>query len=93
MPASNIASSLAFNSTLAPACWAPGRRNPSGPDVTVETLRLLIHRDGTCLVDAVNLAGATCTQAMRQIMQVLAGTVTGERFKPEAQRLPPRTER
>ena len=52
-------------------------------------VRMIIRQDGSCAVDAVNFTDATCTQATQQIMQALAGQVTEERGKPEAQRLPP----
>jgi hypothetical protein len=52
---------------------------------------MIIQEDGTCSVDAVNFADATCTQATKEIMHALAGHVEDERLKPEAQRLPPLT--
>ncbi len=54
---------------------------------------LLIGTDGTCSIDAVNFADATCKTATQQIMQALAGQLVDERFKSEAQRLPPQAER
>ncbi|MBU0609162.1 MAG: DUF2997 domain-containing protein [Armatimonadetes bacterium] len=56
-------------------------------------LKLLIHADGTCSVDAVNFADATCTRATQEIMQALGGQAVSERFKPQAQRLPPQAVR
>ena len=56
-------------------------------------VRMIIHQDGSCAVDAVNFTDATCTQATQQIMQALAGRFTEERLKPEAQRLPPQATR
>lgn len=52
-------------------------------------VRIIIHQDGTCTVDALHFTDATCTQATRQILAALGGPVTEERHKPEAQRLPP----
>ncbi len=52
-------------------------------------VRMVIRRDGMCAVDAVNFTDATCAQATQQILQALAAKVVAERFKPEAQRLPP----
>ncbi len=56
-------------------------------------VKMLIHIDGTCSVDAINFADATCTQATKQILAALGGPVTEERLKPEAQRMPPRANR
>jgi hypothetical protein len=56
-------------------------------------VKMIIHADGTCAVDAINFNDATCTQATRQILQALAGPVVDERYKPEAQRLPPQETR
>ena len=53
-------------------------------------VRMVIRGDGACSIDAVNFTDATCTQATEQIMRALAGQITEERLKPEAQRLPPR---
>ncbi len=55
----------------------------------VRYITMLIKPNGTCSIDAVNFTDATCTSATQQIMQVLAGQLVDERFKPEAQRLPP----
>jgi hypothetical protein len=55
----------------------------------MKQIRMLIRVDGTCSIDAVNFTDATCTQATRQIMQMLGGQVTQEHLKPEAQRLAP----
>ena len=54
---------------------------------------LLIHPDGSCALDAVNFADATCTQATQEIMQALAAQTVNERFKPQAERLPPQAVR
>ncbi len=51
-------------------------------------VKIIIKPDGTCSVDAVNFADATCTYATQQIMSALAGQIVQERLKPEAQRLP-----
>jgi len=56
-------------------------------------IKVLIRRDGSCSVDAINFADATCTQATQQILNALAGQITDERLKPEAQRLPPQAVR
>ena len=56
-------------------------------------VRLVIHIDGSCSVDAINFTDATCTHATQQIMQALAGQVAEERPKPEARRLPPQANR
>ena len=56
-------------------------------------VKMLIHIDGTCSVDAINFADATCTQATQQILAALGGPVTEDRLKPEAQRLPPQANR
>ena len=56
-------------------------------------VKMLIHADGTCSIDAVNFTDATCTHATRQILQALNGHVAEERLKPEAQRLPPQENR
>ena len=60
--------------------------------MTAKYVRMLIRPDGSCTVDALNFADATCTQATQQILRSLAGQVTTDRLKPEAQRLPPRAE-
>jgi hypothetical protein len=59
----------------------------------VKHIKVLIRPDGSCSVDAINFADATCTQATQQILNALAGQLTDERHKPEAQRLPPLTVR
>lgn len=56
-------------------------------------VRMLIQPDGSCTVDAVNFSDGTCMQATQQIMAALAGQITIDRFKPEAQRLPPQENR
>jgi hypothetical protein len=52
-------------------------------------IKIIIRADGACSVDAVNFTDATCQQATDQIMRALAGQVTADRLKLEAQRLPP----
>lgn len=52
-------------------------------------VKLIIRSDGSCTVDAINFADATCQQATDQILKALAGEITADRLKPEAQRLPP----
>ena len=56
-------------------------------------VRMIINPDGACTVDAINFTDATCKQATEQIMQALAGQVTDEQLKPEAQRRPPLSNR
>jgi hypothetical protein len=56
-------------------------------------VKIIIHADGSCSIDAVNFTDATCTQATRHILTVLGGTTTEDRLKPEAQRLPPQANR
>ena len=51
-------------------------------------VRMIIKPDGSCTVDAINFADATCTQATQQILAALGGPITEDRLKPEAQRLP-----
>ncbi len=53
-------------------------------------VKLIIRPDGSCTVDAVNFADASCTQATQQILQALAAQITREHCKAEAQCLPPR---
>ncbi len=55
-------------------------------------VKMIIKPDGTCTVDAVNFADATCTQATQQIMSALAGQLIDQRLKPEAQRAPSQRE-
>lgn len=52
-------------------------------------VKLIIRPDGSCSVDAVNFADATCQQATDQILRALAGQITEDCLKPDAQRLPP----
>ena len=56
-------------------------------------VKMIIHADGTCSIDAVNFADATCTLATGQVMQALGGPVSEERFRPEADRPPPQANR
>jgi len=56
-------------------------------------VRMIIKPDGSCTVDAINFADATCTQATQQILAALGGPVTEDRLKPEAQRLLPQANR
>ncbi len=50
---------------------------------------LIIRPDGSCSVDAINFNDATCQPATDQILKALAGEITEDRLKLEAQRLPP----
>ena len=52
-------------------------------------LKIIIRPDGSCTIDAIGFTDASCTQATQQILRALAGSVTKEHLKPEAQRLPP----
>ncbi len=52
-------------------------------------VKMIIRQDGSCTVDAIDFADATCTLATQQILAALGGLVIEERLKPEAQRLPP----
>ncbi len=56
-------------------------------------VKIIIHVDGSCSIDAVNFTDATCMQATRQILTALGGTTTEDRLKPEAQRLPRQSNR
>lgn len=56
-------------------------------------VKITIHADGSCSIDAVNFTDATCTQATRQILAALGGAATEDRLKPEAQHLPPQANR
>ena len=56
-------------------------------------VKMIIHTDGTCSIDAIDFTDATCTHATRQILQALNGQVAEEHLKPEAQRLPPQANR
>ena len=52
-------------------------------------VKMIIHANGTCSIDAINFTDATCAHATRQILQALNGQVAEEHLKPEARRLPP----
>mgnify|MGYP003476675265 CR=1 FL=1 len=52
-------------------------------------VKLIIHPDGSCAVDALNFTDATCTEATRQITEILSGRIVQEHLKPEA-RIPQR---
>ncbi len=54
----------------------------------VKHIRMLIRSDGTCTVDAMNFADASCQQATRQITDALAGHTLVEHDKPEARNRP-----
>ncbi len=56
-------------------------------------VKLIIQHDGSCTLDAINFADATCTQATQQILNALAAQVTAEWHKPEATCLPPQVNR
>ena len=46
-------------------------------------ITLIIAADGSCMIDAVNFADASCRQATQQIVQALGARVVAERHKPE----------
>jgi hypothetical protein len=52
-------------------------------------VRIIIRPDGTCVVDAINFADATCTQVTQQLAAALGGQVLSDRRKPEAAIRPP----
>jgi hypothetical protein len=54
----------------------------------VKHIKVLIRPDGTCSVDAINFADATCTQATQQILNALASQVVTDRMKPEVANRP-----
>ena len=47
-------------------------------------VKLLIHADGSCSVDAVDFTDASCLSVTSEITSALAGRVIGEQRKPEA---------
>ncbi len=47
-------------------------------------VKLLIHADGTCSVDAVDFTDASCMSVTEEITFALAGRVISEQHKPEA---------
>ncbi len=47
-------------------------------------ITLIIAADGSCVIDAINFADASCQQATHQIVQALGARVVAERHKPEA---------
>jgi hypothetical protein len=47
-------------------------------------IKLIIAADGSCTIDAVNFADASCQQATQQIVQALGARVVAERHKSEA---------
>ena len=49
---------------------------------------MLIRPDGTCTVDAVNFADASCQHATRQITDALGGRTLKDHDKPEARNRP-----
>ena len=51
-------------------------------------VRMLIRPDGTCTVDAINFADASCQQATQQITDALAGRTLTEHNKPEGRNRP-----
>ena len=46
-------------------------------------VRVIIRRDGTCMVDAMNFTDATCKTATDQITAALAGRTIAEHDKIE----------
>lgn len=59
---------------------------------TDKHVRMIIRSDGSCSVDAMNFTDATCQHVTQQIVQSLGGMPVNQRFKPEAQRLPPQAD-
>ena len=51
-------------------------------------VKMVIHADGTCSLDAINFTDASCTLATQQLIEALAGQTTNQREKPEARQLP-----
>ena len=47
-------------------------------------VKLLIHTDGSCSVDAVDFIDASCLSVTNEITSALAGRVLNEQHKPEA---------
>jgi hypothetical protein len=47
-------------------------------------VQVVVAPDGTCTIDALNFADASCTQVTRQIAEALGGEVIADRLKPEA---------
>ena len=54
----------------------------------VQHIRMIMRPDGTCTVDAMNFADASCQQATQQITDALAGRTLTEHDKPEARNRP-----
>ena len=56
---------------------------------TEKHVQVIVARDGTCTIDAINFKDANCTQVTQQLLATLAGQVVADRLKPEAAN-PPR---
>ncbi len=58
-------------------------------------VKVLIHVDGSCSVDAIEFSDASCLKVTKEITSALAGRVIDERYKPEARirQRSPHTER
>jgi hypothetical protein len=47
-------------------------------------VEVVVAPDGTCTIDAMNFADASCTQVTQQLAAALGGQVLFDRRKPEA---------
>jgi hypothetical protein len=47
-------------------------------------VEVVVAPDGTCTIDALNFADASCTQVTRQLADALSGQIVVDRLKPEA---------
>ena len=52
-------------------------------------VEVVIAPDGSCTIDAMNFADASCTQVTQQLAAVLGGQILTDRRKPEAAIRPP----
>ena len=46
-------------------------------------IRVVIHIDGTCAVDAINFTGPSCQTATSEITAALGGQIDHQHVKPE----------
>jgi hypothetical protein len=51
-------------------------------------VEVVVAPDGSCTIDAMNFADASCTQATQQLIAALGGQVVANRLKPEAANRP-----
>ena len=47
-------------------------------------VEVVVTPDGTCTIDAMNFADASCTQVTQQLAAALGGQILTDRRKPEA---------